>query len=248
MTTQWINSVQQTGELKVKFSSQLANSSWNAVVRNAVREFNRLTQKHQLGVQLKIVSTEAFDVVVNIADGDVTFNIDKTTSHRISLSGTALQGHTSNLSRSGKQFKSYIFLPNDPQVNTPNGQRSVGNKVKLVIAVHEFIHCCGLSNQEHSHNDIFNGYPTVDYGEKPNQDVLIIPSQGKRRTAPPTFIESTTVSRLRALWPHKKSSNNIGKMSGFVSRHAVFTAASSRTGESHGSHRLQGPNGLNSNT
>jgi len=245
MSTQWEDSIRKSGQLSVSFNSQIQNSVWGKVVKKSINEFNRLSRRHRLGVRLvKSTATNA-NVIVNLADGTASFSYDNT-EHTISLPGGGLQGHTSLLSRSGKMFQSYVFLPSDPQINTPDGTRGVGNGVKLVIAVHEFIHCCGLSNAEHSRDDIFTGHPSVDMGSTPSKDVVVIHAKGKRRrrTAPPLFLRTTTVSRVRALWPRRRGGKTRGRKRASIMQDGLQTGATSRNGDVLGVHRRNGPVGI----
>ena len=240
MRTPWIETVRSSGQLSVCFTTAVTGSVWAGVMRNAVRGFNHLSRQHRLGVQLATVSRATANIIVNIADGSASFSIGSQ-SHTISLPGNALQGHTSNLSRSGALFQSYVFLPSGPQVNTPRGPRAVGDGVRLVIAVHEFIHCCGLDNSEHSSDDIFTGFPSVDYGSTPSRDVVVIQAAGQsRRTSPPLFLGETTVSRVRRLWATRSG----GEEHASASVRAVMGGEADRSGEVHGMKRRPGPVGF----
>jgi hypothetical protein len=245
MTTPWEDSIRQSGQLNVRFNAQMQNSVWGKVVKKSINEFNRLSRRHSLGVRLIKTTAANANVIVNLADGKASFSSDST-EHTISLPGGGLQGHSSLLSRSGKMFKSYVFLPSDPQINTPNGPRSVGNGVKLVIAVHEFIHCCGLSNAEHSKDDIFTDHPSVDMGSTPSKDVVVIHAKGRRRrrTAPPLFLRTTTVSRVRALWRRRGSSKTKGRKRASIMQDGFQTGATSRNGDVLGVHRRNSPIGI----
>lgn len=199
MPTPWIDSVRGARQLSVHMDAPLSRFNWNGVVTNGIREFNRLSRHHHLGVTLTATSDSNANVSVNTANGSASFSYDGG-SHSVALPGHSLQGSTSNLSRDGRLFKSHLFLPVSPMINTPRGRRPVGDGVKLVIAVHEFIHCCGLNNSEHSSDDIFTGYPSVDYGRTPGQDKVEIRVLRRRRTAPPLFLGGTTVRNVRGLW------------------------------------------------
>jgi hypothetical protein len=226
MPTPWIDTIRRSGQLSVSFNSAISGSVWSGVAQRAVREFNRLSRRHRLGVRLTVVSQGAANIIVNIANGSASFTVDGK-SHSVSVPGKSLQGDTSLLSRSGALFKSYVFLPSGPQVNHPSGPRLVGDGVKLVIAVHEFIHCCGLDNSDHSSDDIFTGNPSVDYGPTPNRDVVEIrAAKQRKRTAPPLFLRATTVSRVRRLWPTQRKSKTRRKRHGSVQRSGVRGAVS----------------------
>lgn len=245
MSTPWIDTIRTTGQLSVKFNAAISSSAvWRGVAQRAVREFNRLSRRHRLGVRLTVVSDSAANITVNAADGSASFTVGRAT-HTVSLAGNGLHGHTANLSRSGALFRSYVFLPSGPQVNTPGGRRPVGDGVKLVIAVHEFIHCCGLDNSDHSSDDIFTGHPSVDYGATPSRDVVEIhAARQPRRTAPPLFLRATTVSRVRGLWPTQRRSKARRKRHGSLQRSGVRGAVANRSGEVLGGDRRPGPEGV----
>jgi hypothetical protein len=228
----------------VSFNSAISGSAWARVAPRAVSEFNRLSRRHRLGVRLTVIDGGVANIIVNTADGSASFSIGSQT-HTVTLAGNALQGHTSNLSRSGVMFQSYVFLPSQPQVNTPGGRRPVGDGVKLVIAVHEFIHSCGLSNSEHSSDDIFTGFPSVDYGATPNRDTVVIQASGqRRRTAPPLFLGTTTISRVRRLWGTQRSSETTGGERTSATRSGIMSGMANRSGDVHGVRRRPGPAGM----
>ncbi len=244
MPTPWIESVRRTGQLSVYFNPAISGSVWAEVASRAVHEFNQLSRLHQLGVQLVVVGRNVANIIVNISDGSASFSIDNQ-SHAVSLSSNALQGQTFNLSRSGSLFQSYVFLPSQPQVNTPHGQRPVGDGVKLVITVHEFIHCCGLSNSEHSSDDIFFGFPSVDYGRTSSGDVVVIQAAGQlRHTAPPLFLGATTISRVRGLWGIRSASGAGSEQHAAAPRNGIMGSEASRSGEILGGKFRPGPTGI----
>lgn len=242
MATPWVDTVRSTGQLSVSFHSTMSTSAWRSVTQPAVDEFNRLSQQHRLGVRLRVVSEGTANVIVNIADGSASFSSEGDT-HTVSVAGRALHGHTSLLSRSGRVFQCYVFLPSDPQINTPSGLRPVGDGVKTVIAVHEFIHCCGLTNSEHSSDDIFTGNPSVDYGATPDRDVVEISAAGQgRRTAPPLFLRTSTINRVRGLWVNRRSGSR-GARHTSHQRRGVMGGAVNLSGDLRGGQRRPGPEG-----
>jgi hypothetical protein len=197
-----------------------------------------------LGVRLTVSSGGSANIIVNTADGSASFSTGSQT-HTVTLAGNALHGHTSNLSRSGLTFQSYVFLPSQPQVNTPGGRRPVGDGVKLVIAVHEFIHSCGLSNSDHSNDDIFCGVPSIDAGSTPNRDRVVIQAERqRRRTAPPLFLRRTTIGKVRRLWRRQRRRGATGGERSSAIRRGVMSGIANRSGDVQGVRRQPGPVGV----
>lgn len=67
-------------------------------------------------------------------------------------------------------------------------------------SLHELIHACGLHNSDHTDEDIFNGYPSVDYDRTPAQDRLQIRSKGHSRFMPPLYFSPVTAAKIQRLW------------------------------------------------
>ena len=100
--------------------------------------------------------------------------------------------------REGRIEKAYVFLPRQPQVGLVSGaRREVGAPVKLVIAVHELFHACGLENEEHCPSDLFHPGPDIDPGSTPAQDRARITYSLRM---PPLRLSEVTAGRVRGLW------------------------------------------------
>ena len=205
MAQQWIGSVRSRGTLRVYFAEGARGSVWTTITSQALATFNQLSSRHHLGVRLE-TTTEAptedagADVNVDTAASQISFSYggEQVTT---AFSATRLHGHTHLISRERSGIeKAFISLPATPQINTPRGLRAVGNGVKLVICVHELIHACGLSNSDHSSDDVFQAMPEVDPGTRDTQDRVRIVSRRSSRSMPPVMLGSTTVQRVRALW------------------------------------------------
>ena len=161
----------------------------------AVRAFNALSKKHDLLVTF----------VADSQPGQANVTVD-------TVAGSSLVGHAPFQSRvpkgkpdsEGRVFRCDITLPVDPRINTPQGQRRVGSGVLLVMLVHEMVHACGLSDEEHSKTtDLFLASPRVLAGDKPAEDIV-----DSRRTAadkspigmPPLLLDDKTVEGVRKSW------------------------------------------------
>lgn len=197
MPIPWTDSIKRGGVLHVHAASSIGHGAWRAVFNQAIREFNRLSGAKALGVTLQTArhASDA-EVIVEAQSRSIDQTYDGARIQH-SFSGTTLHGYTAQASREGHIEKAFVFLPSTPQVNTPRGLREVGAGVKLVIAVHEFVHACGLSNGDHSTDDLFMGYPTVDAGSRPEQDRVRVTYSV---IMPPLVLATGTVSKIRQIW------------------------------------------------
>ena len=131
MPMSWTSAIKRKKQLAVYTGSSLG--SWAGIVKDAVREFNSLSQMHQLGVTLiessnPPTNTGGADVSIQSANGAVSFSYGGVTRTG-SFSGIQKHGLTWLFSRDGFLEKAAVFLPSQPQVLTPNGTRAVGPNV-----------------------------------------------------------------------------------------------------------------------
>jgi hypothetical protein len=125
-------------------------------------------------------------VKVESTDGPITFTYARTEFSR-TLSGSQMHGATLQIRRDAGIEKAFIYVPTQPLINTPRGQRPVGDGVKKVIA----------ENSDHAQDDVFQGTPQVDYGQSPARDRVPI---GRGRFMPPIVMGATTIPRIRQNW------------------------------------------------
>lgn len=141
----------------------------------------------------------------------------------INFSPSALHGDTEVVSRSfggpPRIRRVFIFVPETPMVEAlmkvgkgPDDfkqvRRSAGSGIRLYIAVHEFIHACGLSNNEHNSQgpnaDVFTNFPGVSAGafDKPEDDKLLLHLAHPRPNvfAPPITIKKKVADMIRDNW------------------------------------------------
>ena len=222
----WLDEIKQTGQLTLGFDASLGRTLWDRVFRDALFEFNKLSNTHRLGVTfVRAEEPRRANVEVRASAGNFEFeyppDIPKRTKR---FDGKAAHGLCKPLLtkvrdrarvEQYKLMKAFIYVPATPMGDSNGRSRAVGDPVKLVIAVHEMIHACGLvENDEHSVDDIFS-WPQLRMGNQPSEDRLAtlggtITFPGKPgeppRTGhstvemPPLFLKNQTIEKVRKLW------------------------------------------------
>ena len=205
MATPWEDRVRKTGRLTLFPGSSVTGGAWAGVFTSAITEFNRLAAGNNLGVTLSQASAPpdpngvgGADVQVEAGNGSVTFSVfGQQTS--VAVNGTGLEGNTQQVKlvfgTTQRIAKAFVVVPATPQINAP--PRGVGDGVKLVILVHEFVHACGLSNADHNANDLFSGFPQARAGSTPSDDKVEVNQQ---RRLPPLFLTAQTAGVIRGVW------------------------------------------------
>jgi len=196
MPDPWIDSVKSSGQLSVH--STLAGS-WRTLFADALREFNTLSAGHRLGVTLTATTESGANVEVQTGNGAISCTYAGATARGV-LSGQMMHGRSFLFSVGGKVEKAHVYVPSGPLVNTPRGQRPVGTNVMKLILVHELVHACGLTNDEHSRDDLFQASPQVDPGTNASDDRVRIESGGRMSWMPPLVLSATTVTAIKSLW------------------------------------------------
>jgi hypothetical protein len=209
MAFQWEEPIRKSHKLSVFPGASVQSGVWSSVFGEAIKEFNKLSSAHGLGVTLSLSSTPpdpsgvgGADVQFEAGSGVVNFT---SFGQKISVSvnGTSLGGDTQQVItvvNSVKRIaKAFIVVPATPQINAPQprGVSAVGDGVKLVIAVHELFHACGLSNSDHNQDDLFAGFPQTRAGSKAADDKLEV---NNNKVLPPLFLSAKTVARIQTLW------------------------------------------------
>jgi len=204
MAMPWINRVKQRGTLLVYPDSSLATGNWRSIFNQAITQFNTLSSRNHLRVTLEQSSEPpatsgdgGADVAVRAANGQISCTYDGRRDS-MAFNGLQKQGYTHSFHINNRIQKTYVFLPANPQVHTSRGGRTVGPGVKLLIAVHEFVHACGLSNDDHCPNDLMHPHPDVDANlENPALDKVRIRYD---LLMPPLALSATTAGLVRGLW------------------------------------------------
>lgn len=202
MAMPWTSAIKRKKQLAVYTGSSLG--SWAGILKDAIREFNSLSRKHQLGVTLIESSNPptdsgGADISIQSANGAVSFSYGGETRNG-SFSGIQMHGLTWLFSRDGFLEKAAVFLPSQPQVSTPKVVRPVGLNVMKLIAIHELVHACGLTNNEHSPNDLFQANPQVYPGDTASGDKVTIQVGAKVSLMPPFVLSGPTANHIKRLW------------------------------------------------
>jgi hypothetical protein len=196
------DTVKATKTLNVYSASSIGKGMWKLWLDKAIDQFNALAKKNGIGVTLARSTTAptisgGADVSVEAADGSISLSYGGTTWPPTKFDGSFMHGLTLQATIAGKLDKAFVFLPANPQINTPKGRRPVGENVLKLIAVHELVHACGLENKDHVLDDLFQGYPDVDYGATSSLDRIRIPGGWM----PPLVLGGGTVKKIKSLWP-----------------------------------------------
>ena len=206
MATPWEDPIKASKSLSIFAGSSVSGGAWAKVFTDAIAQFNSLSTANSLGVTFKLASAApdpsgvgGADVQFEAASGTVSF-VSFGQQISVNANGTSLSGDTKQVmtvfGNTKRIAKAINVVPATPQVNA-NPVRDVGDGVKLVIAVHELIHAVGLSNADHSPDDLFNGFPQVRAGSKPEDDKIEV--NGPKRL-PPLFLAKKTIAAIQNNW------------------------------------------------
>jgi hypothetical protein len=205
MDIPWLKNVKNTRQLSV-FPGRSLTASWARVFGSALQEFNKLSSAHGLGVTLTQSATPptaaltGANVQFEATNGAVTFDsfVGPVT---VSLSGSGTAGRTVSVGSpsSGRLGQSFVCVPTTPHVFAPGGKlREAGDPIKLVIAVHELIHACGLDEHTSlSDPDLFVAVLSDVPDNDPAKDQEDV---GSGKKVPPLFLSKQTVARIQLLW------------------------------------------------
>jgi hypothetical protein len=222
----WPDDIKKKGELTIGFDASIGKAVWDRVFKDAIFEFNKLSNTHKLGVTFVAGNDPAkAQVEARAASGDFEFSYPPDVPKQtIRFDGKGLHGFCKPLlneftGRSRvpeyRMARAFIYVPANPMTESGGKSRPVGDPVKLVIAVHEMIHACGLvDNKEHSVDDVFC-WPNLRTGQNASDDRVGTlgeeytfrgkpgePPRIGHRTVdmPPVFLKSDTIQKIQKLW------------------------------------------------
>ena len=202
----WHKKIRESGELAVIAGATFKGGQWITALDAAIKIFNKLMSDN--GVTLTLTKAgEAKDalVVVEATSVKASFTFGGN-DYSVTLDGNGLHGKTRAMAvQYGKKEplieKAFVFVPATPRVDSQNRKsREVGSEVRNFLLVHEFIHAAGLSNDEHTNDDVFC-YPAEILAAKQPVDDRLQPWGGLGKPAPPYILIGKTVSNLKKAWP-----------------------------------------------
>lgn len=200
MPRAWTDSVIASRKLTVR--NRIGSGRWSSLFATGIREINRVMSSASLDITFEAVRGDAAaNVEVAVGNGPVTYTHGNTT-HAVQFNPNRMHGHTglAHNDVSGRIEKAFIFLPETPQISARRGLRRTGIRVMTLILLHEFVHSTGLYDADHSPDDIFNGNPTADYGDRPDLDRVGVMGENGYVWFPPYFLSSTTVGKIQSIW------------------------------------------------
>jgi hypothetical protein len=186
----WHKNVQRKNTLT--YSVKAMGGQWTTVLGKAIAEFNRQMSRHGLKLTLgKVEKGMGPHIVLETQPGNGIHG--SAPSQTMILNGV----HYLDLVT--------IRVPATPRID-PNDPRSreVGPGVRLYILVHELIHAVGLSNDEHSSDDVFAAKAILlpkgsHLKSKQTAEDLVQPPDGSV-PMPPIRIGAKTVANLKRAW------------------------------------------------
>jgi hypothetical protein len=217
MPTPWVSKVLSTGTLSVAVTDAVTKGLWGPAFADSIALFNSLMISNNIAVQLVMSSAPpdpkgpgGADVLVDVGSGLVKY---KTMGKEFSVDiGThGMTGHTQAIHvQQGvglkEMVKAFVFVPETFTVMTGRVgnqlSRPVGKSPRTFVLTHELIHCCGLSNADHSSHlirDIFIPLVNVDGGATPDKDRVIV-GESPAVFAPPFKLSSKTAGVIKQNW------------------------------------------------
>ena len=225
-TAPWLDEVKRTRLLTIHFDDSLGKTGWDQVFKSAITEFNKLSANCKLGVTFaQEQGVDKANVEVQAPRGNFEFSyppgapkktipLDPAKPHGLCKPVMTVIKDQARIEQY-RLMKAFIFVPAAPSGDRNGKPSIVGDPVKLVIAVHEMIHACGLvDDKEHSVDDVFS-WPSLHMGNQPSEDRLAtlggtITFPGKPNEPPrvghsmvempPIFLKKDTADKVRNLW------------------------------------------------
>lgn len=189
--------------LSVFAKGGFTGGAWTTVLRDAIKIFNDLMSNNGVKVSLTEANEEgSAQIIVDAVAKQASFSY-RGASYSKAFSGDGLHGLTVPVTEqdTGLIDRSFIFVPATPRIDDANKKsREVGPDARRFILVHEFIHAAGLSNDEHTLEDVFCYPGEFVQGNSAGAD-KIQPWGGLGKPMPPCTIIAKTVSNLQKAWP-----------------------------------------------
>jgi hypothetical protein len=219
MPTPWEAHVQGSAQLTVYPAQAMINApAWGlGLFQRILSEFNTLAQANLLGVRMVQSNQEPQK---NGLGAEVRFDITNGPCPHFDSRGNDLVGRIvigpnrfkgfcfrALTFKAGLPFswKAFIFMPENPMANG----RTIGDHIKIAVALHELIHACGLSEDDPGHGaenvpaqgdlDLFATGGVVFPGTQPKDDQFLIDGKVIPRNGQYT-ITPRTASVIQSVW------------------------------------------------
>jgi hypothetical protein len=179
----------------------MTGSGWAGVVKDSITTFNDLMSFNGVKVRLAEAADEnTAHIIVEAVSGQASFSY-MGASYSKAFDGTGLHGSTVPVTDQGLVDRMFVFVPLSPRVDPTNKKsREVGREARRFLMVHEFIHAAGLTNDEHTLEDVFCYPGEIVAGSNAAAD-RIQPWGGLGKPAPPYTIVAKTITNLQKSWP-----------------------------------------------
>jgi hypothetical protein len=198
-----VRSWNRASPLSVFAKGGFTGGAWATVLRDGITIFNDLMSNNGIGVALTTAADEgSAHVVVDAVAKQASFSYGGATYSK-AFSGDGLHGLAVPVAEQGTGLidRMYVFVPATPRIDSTNNKsREVGLDARRFILVHEFIHAAGLSNDEHTLEDVFCYPGEFVQGRSAGSD-KIQPWGGLGKPMPPCTIIAKTVANLQKAWP-----------------------------------------------
>ena len=183
----WPKNVQSKGGLTIAAAEDFKGGHWNTALDKAIAAFNQL------------MSDKGIAVRISKAEVEINAHIRFVTEKGNGIHGN---GDLTTMKRGGQQYLDHVTVkvPATPRID-PNDAKSreVGIAVRIYILVQEMIHAVGLTNDEHSQDDVFSKAGSLKAGKTAGDD-LVQPLDGSE-PMPPIRLGATTIANLKKAWP-----------------------------------------------
>ena len=183
----WPKNVQRKGALTIAAAEDFKGGHWTTALDKAIATFNQL------------MSDRGIAVTISKAEKEINAHIRFVTEK-----GNGIHGNTdlATMKLGGKEYLDRITVrvPATPRIDPKDAKsREVGVGVRIYILVHEMIHAIGLTNDEHSKDDVFSEAGALKAGKTAGDD-LVQPLDGSE-PMPPVRLGATTLANLKKAWP-----------------------------------------------